>query len=109
MRSFARPLLVVLAGLFLLWELYAAIRWLGQTGGVIQGFEHLWGVLRRDWMALIVVSDHLVIAGAVLIGLWLDATRMGWRISRRLLLALAFVAVGSPALLLYVAWRIDEV
>jgi hypothetical protein len=101
--------MVVLAGLFLVWEVYAAVRWIEQTGGVIQGLGHLWQVLRSDWMALIVVSDHLVIAAAVLLGLWLDATRQGWRLSRRVLLALAFVALGSPALLLYVAWRIDEV
>jgi hypothetical protein len=56
-------------------------------------------------MALIVVSDHLVIAGAVLIGLMIDATRMGWPLPRRVVLAAGFVAIGSPTLLLYLAWR----
>jgi hypothetical protein len=66
----------------------------------------LWGTLGSDWMALIVLSDHAVIAGVVLVALWIDARRLGWLLWRRLLLALAFVALGSPTLLVYLAWRI---
>ncbi|HYC31334.1 MAG TPA: hypothetical protein VEB59_03545 [Gemmatimonadales bacterium] len=101
-------LLLVLAALFLGWELVATVLWLGQTGGIGEGFAHLWQALRSDWMALIVVSDHLLVAGTVLIGLWLDTRRLGWRLARRLLLAVAFVALGSPALLAYLAWRMGR-
>jgi hypothetical protein len=108
MRSTVRAGLIILALFFLGWELYAFLHWLRQTGGLGQGFEHLWRTLRSDWMALIVVSDHLVIAGTVLIAIWLDAKRLGWQLSRRILLALAFIALGSPALLLYLAWRLGR-
>jgi hypothetical protein len=103
-----RGALIVLAILFLGWELVGAVQWLREADGVGAGFAHLWQALRSDWMALIVVSDHLVIAGAVLLGLWLDAGRLGWPLGRRLLLSLAFVALGSPALLAYVAWRLGR-
>ena len=55
--------------------------------------------------ALIVVSDHLVIAGVVLVALWIDTTRLGWSVRGRALLAIAFVVLGSPTLLVYLAWR----
>jgi hypothetical protein len=100
--------LIVLGLLFLVWELYAFVHWLQHTGGLGQGFRHLWDRLRSDWMALIVVSDHLVIAGTVLVALLIDATRTGWPASRRALLAIAFVGLGSPALLFYLAWRLGS-
>jgi hypothetical protein len=58
-------------------------------------------------MALIVVSDHLVIAGTVLVLLLMDAANQGWRMSRLMLLTVAFIGLGSPTLLLYIAWRMN--
>jgi hypothetical protein len=106
MRQLVSIVLVASAFVFLLWEVYAAVRWVGQAGGIGPAFDHLWSTLASDWMALIVVSDHAVIAGAVLVALWADAKRLGWLLRRRVLLAIAFVALGSPTLLVYVAWRI---
>ncbi len=108
MQVTIRRALIVFALLFLGWELFAAVQWLRQTGGIGPGFGHLWQALRSDWMALIVVSDHVVIAATVLVGLWFDATRLGWHLTRRVLLILAFVALGSPTLLAYLAWRLGR-
>jgi hypothetical protein len=96
---------VALALVFLGWELVAVILWVRQSGGLSVAPGHFWRALSSDWMALIVVSDHLVVAGAVLVGMWLDAGRRGWSAARRLGLAVAFIALGSPAMLLYLAWR----
>ena len=106
MRRTGVALLCLAALLFLSWEAYAAIRWVAEAGGLAPAFRHFWTALRSDWMAQIVVSDHLVIAGMVLIGLWLDAARIGWEVWQRLTLALAFIALGTPALLTYMAWRL---
>lgn len=99
--------LALLAGalLFLLWELYAVIQWLQQAGSLGAAFDHFRRAIGSDWMALIVVSDHLVIAGTVLIALLIDAARQGWNPSRLIFLAVAFVALGTPTLLVYLAWR----
>jgi hypothetical protein len=105
MRRVVSSGLLMLGVLFLGWELFGFLQWLQQTGGLGPGFRHLWHTLRSDWMALIVVSDHLVIAGSVLVGLLIHAKRVGWPVSRRVLLAFAFIALGSPALLFYLAWR----
>jgi hypothetical protein len=80
MRRNIRGGLVVLGLLFLGWELYAFLQWLQQSGGVGPGFRHLWHTLRSHWMALIVVSDHLVMAATVLVALLIDATRVGWTV-----------------------------
>jgi hypothetical protein len=106
MRQLVRVLLLALAFVFLVWEVSATVRWLRQAGGLGPAFDHLRATLGTDWMALVVVSDHLVIAGAVLIALWIDARRVGWLLRQRVLLAIAFVALGSPTLLVYLAWRI---
>lgn len=59
-------------------------------------------------MAQIVVSDHLVIAGSVLVAVWIDAGRLDWGTGRRIFLAVAFIGLGSPALLAYLAWRLGR-
>jgi uncharacterized membrane protein len=101
---------VLLAGaaFFLLWELYATVRWVREAGGIGNAFDHLYRTLRSDWMAQIVVSDHLVIAATVLVTLWIDAGRFGWKTGRRIFLALAFIGLGSPTLLAYLAWRLGR-
>ena len=99
-------LLLVLALAFLAWELVVVSLWVRQSGGLPKAPGHFWHQLRSDWMALLVVSDHLVVASAVLVGLWLDAKRVGWNLSHRLGLAIAFVVLGSPAMLLYLSWRV---
>jgi hypothetical protein len=101
-----RLLLLVLAFAFLMWELIAVILWVRQSGGLPHAPGHFWQTLRSDWMALLVVSDHLVVAGTVLVALWIDAKRVGWRLARRSGLVVAFVALGSPAMLAYLAWRL---
>jgi hypothetical protein len=102
-----RPLLLVLAFVFLVWELAAVILWVRQSGGLPPAPGHFWQALRSDWMALLVVSDHLVVAGTVLVAVWIDAKRVGWQLSRRWGLVVAFVALGSPAMLAYLTWRLN--
>jgi hypothetical protein len=104
-----RPVLLVLAFAFLVWELIAVMLWVRQSGGFPHAPGHFWQTLRSDWMALLVVSDHLVVAGTVLVALWIDAKRVGWQLSGRWGLVVAFVALGSPAMLAYLAWRLNPV
>jgi hypothetical protein len=100
-------MLQALALLFFAWEIVAVVRWVRHSDGLAGAFNHFWRTLHSDWMTLIVVSDHLFIAGTVLILLWLDATALGWRMARRIGLAMAFVALGTPALFFYLAWRLS--
>jgi hypothetical protein len=76
MRRLAPPLLAASAALFFAWEVYAVIRWVHDAGG-----------RRRPGCSL---DRH-------------DA--LGWLVRERALLAIAFVLLGSPALLVYLAWR----
>jgi hypothetical protein len=101
-----RGALVALALLFLAWEAYGAMRWLVDAGGIGQAGRQFWTHLTADWMLLLVLTDHLLLAGIGLVMMWLDANRAGWALSRRLGLAAAFVVFGSPVVLLYLAWRL---
>jgi dipeptide/tripeptide permease len=108
MRRWLALALILGAVLFFLWEAYAAMAWVIQAGGIGPGFHQFWRAVQSDWMVRIVVSDHLVIAGVVLIGLWLDTARRRWSRKSRMLLALAFVVLGSPTLLGYLAGRLGK-
>jgi hypothetical protein len=101
-----RPLLAALAVAFLVWELTAVILWARESGGLPAAPGHFWRSLRSDWMVLLVVTDHLLVAGAVLVWLWVDAGRAGASAAGRLGLVIAFIALGSPAMLLYLSWRL---
>ena len=107
-RHTLRVALLVLALLFLAWEAFGAIRWVVDSGGVGPAARQFWLHLTSDWMLLLFVTDHLLLAGIVLVLLWLDSARAGWTVSRRLLLGAAFVALGSPVVLAYLVWRLRK-
>ena len=106
MRDLVRRTLVVIALGFLAWEAYAAVRWIRDAGGLGAAAGRFWDLLRSDWMLAIVVTDQLVIAGVVLVLLWIDSRQEGWSPGRRLLLAAGFITLGTPAFLTYLAWRL---
>ena len=108
MRHGVRTALVVLAIAFRTWEAYGAFRWVVDAGGPGEAARQFWAFLRADWMVLLVVTDHLLLAGIALVLLWVDATRRAWTLAHRTLLALAFIALGSPVLLGYLAWRLGK-
>lgn len=108
MRHGFRAALVVLAIAFLAWEAYGAFRWVVDAGGLAEAAAQLWVRLRADWMLLLVITDHLLLAGLALVLLWVDATRRAWTLAHRTLLALAFIALGSPVVLGYLAWRLGK-
>ena len=100
--------LLTLACAFLAWEAFGALQWVLEAGGVGPAAREFWARLTSDWMLVIVVTDHLLLAGIVLVMMWVDAGRIGWAASRRLLLVAAFVALGSPVVLWYLARRLRE-
>ena len=100
-----RSALLLGAGLFLTWEAYGAIRWVLDAGGIGPAAARFWTLLGSDWMILLFVTDHLVLAAIVLVLLWLDAVNRAWPLPRRMLLTMAFIALGSPVVLAYLAWR----
>lgn len=108
MRQGIRGALVGIAIAFLAWEAYGAFRSVIDAGGPGAAARHFWAGLRDDWMMLIVITDHLLLAGIALVILWVDAARQAWTLAHRALLAVAFIALGSPVVLGYLAWRLGE-
>ncbi len=101
-----RASLLAFAFGFLVWEAFGATRWVIDAGGLGPAASRFWTSLTGDWMLLVVVTDHLLLAAIVLALVWVDAAKAGWSIERRLGLTAAFVALGSPAILWYLAWRL---
>ena len=93
------------AVLFAGWELAGLILWLREVDGLGPGLSQLWASVLQDKMLLVVVTDHLAIAGVALLWVWCDTRRRRWPLGQRLLWAGAFVVVGTPALLGYLAER----
>jgi len=87
------------------WELAAVLHWIRDAGSSGSAGAQTWERLRSDWFLLIVVTDHLVIAGVALLWVLIDAGRRGWSVWMRLAWIAAFVGLGTPALLGYLAQR----
>jgi hypothetical protein len=100
-----RVLLWVGALAFLAWELTAALHWVGPELAVGTAVRQTWAHVESDWFLKILVADHIVIAGTVLVWVWIDAGRRGWSVGARLAWTVAYIALGSPALLGYLAER----
>ena len=100
-----RRALLGAAAVILALQLYGLARWIDDAGGLGQAVSRSWHLLRSDAMLQVVVADLLLIAAAVLVALWRDASRRSWTVANRLLLVLAFTVLGSPVLLAYLAAR----
>jgi hypothetical protein len=101
-----RALLWAGAIAFFLWELYAAAHWIMEGGGLGNAISVTWDRIRHDWFLLILVTDHAVIAGTALIWILIDARRVrGWSVAECVAYTIAYIALGSPALLGYLAER----
>ena len=100
-----RAFLWVGAAGFLAWEGLGALLWVREAGGLGSAVATFWARLRGDWMLLVVVTDHITIAFLALLWTWRDAGRRGWPLAQRAGWSVAFVALGSPALLSYLAGR----
>jgi hypothetical protein len=88
---------------FGVWELAAVLHWIRDAGSIGSAGAQTWERLSADWFLLIVVTDHLVIAGIALLWGLIDAGRRGWSLWMRLAWVVAFVGLGTPALLGYLA------
>jgi hypothetical protein len=103
-----RPLLLMAAALFFAWLNVATVLWLRDAGSLSEALTHLWTTLRADWMLVAILTDAGVFVLLGLTWLWRNAGERGWSRPRRLAWLVAVVAVGSPALLLYLALSADE-
>ena len=90
---------------FGVWELTGALLWIHDAGSVGTAAAQTWDRLSSDWFLLIVVTDHLVIAGVALLWVLSDSARRGWSVGKRLALVAVFIGLGTPALLGYLAQR----
>lgn len=79
--------------------------WVGAAGSLEAALSQTWARLRSDWFMLIVITDHLVIAGVVLLWVWGDMGRRGFSSRARLAWLGTLVALGTPTLLAYIAER----
>jgi hypothetical protein len=90
---------------FLLWELVAAYHWVGPELAIGAAVRQTWAHVRSDWFLKVLITDHIVIAGTVLLWVWIDAGRRGWSTGARVAWTIAYIALGTPALLGYLAER----
>ncbi len=103
-----RPLLLVAAALFFAWLNVATVLWLREAGSLSEAVAHLWTTIRADWMLVAILTDAGVFVLLALTWLWRNAGERGLTKPRRLAWLAAVVAVGSPALLLYLALSARE-
>jgi hypothetical protein len=103
-----RPLLLMAAALFFVWLNVATVMWLRDAGSLSEAVGHLWTAVRADWMLVAILTDAGVFVLLGLAWLWRNAGERGWSRPRRLAWLAAVVAVGSPALLLYLALGAHE-
>lgn len=103
-----RPLLLTAAALIFAWINVATVLWLRDAGSFPEALAHFWTTVRADWMLVAILTDAGVFVLLGLAWLWRNAGERGWSTLRRLAWLVAVVALGSPALLLYLALSTRE-
>jgi hypothetical protein len=100
-----RGILLVITLIILVWIGLGTYWWLREHGTIILAAQHFLDTILSDWMVTLFMSD-LVIIG-LLVCLWVlkDAKERGWSGYKRWGWTVLFVVLGSPALLIYLAFR----
>ncbi len=100
-----RKTLLILAGAIFAWFNVGFVLWLKGGDSLTARFAHAWQAASSDWLVVIILSDALVFVVFVLAWLWRDARARMLTTRRRIGWVVATVALGSPALLVYLAYR----
>ena len=105
MQKRQRSILILVAVLIFLWFNVATYWWVSSFDSVAIAISSTWQAIVNNWMILIVLSDSLFFL--LLIFVWLvgDARRRGWTGYKGWGWIAALLALGSPALLIYLVLR----
>ena len=100
--------MVVIAAVIFLWFLVATSWWAGSFNSVSEAITQTWQTIINNWMTLVILSDAFVFV--ILIFVWVarDARERGWSGYRRWGWIPVMMMFGSPALLIYLAFRPDK-
>lgn len=102
-----RTLVLISAVLIFAWFNIATYLWVMSFGSVAAAIRLTWNAMASNWMMLIITSDSAVFLVCVFVWLLRDAGQRGWRGYKRWGWIPAILALGSPALLVYLIKRPD--
>jgi hypothetical protein len=108
MQKRQRSILIVVAVLIFLWFNVATYWWVSSFDSVATAISRTWQAIVNNWMILIILSDSLFFLLLIFVWLLSDARRRGWTGYKRWGWIAALLALGSPALLIYLVLRPKE-
>jgi len=96
--------LLLSAFVILVWFAIGAYWWLNSYGTLSQAVSHFWSTMRSDWMVLLFINDLVLLILIVCAWALKDASarQLG---AARWFWAIFILALGSPALFIYLAIR----
>lgn len=108
MNKTQRTMIYVAAASIFIWFNVATYLWVTSFDSVAAAISQTWNLITTNWMILIILSDSLIFLCLILAWLVVDAKRRGWTGYRRWGWIAAILALGSPALIVYLVLRPDE-
>lgn len=100
-----KTLIALAALLIFAWFNLATYWWINSFGSVNAAIAQTWAVMTNNWMLLIILCDSAVFLVLVFAWLLRDARERGWTGYRRWSWLIAILALGSPALMIYIIVR----
>jgi hypothetical protein len=100
-----KPLLLGLAAALFIWFNVAFFLWLGQGDTLAARLIHAWHAARSDWLVAATLNDAGIFVALALVWFWRDARARHWTRRRRVGWIVVTMVFGSPALLVYLAFR----
>ena len=108
MNRAQRIIISLAAALVLIWFNIATYWWVSSFGSVGTAISQTWNLISTNWMIMIILTDSLIFLCLIFAWLVSDAKRRGWTGYKRWGWIAAILALGSPALIMYVVLRPDQ-
>lgn len=100
-----RNLYFAAALLFFIWENIATIRWASQFDSIGAALSHTYTAITGDWMTMLIMQDGGVFVVLVIAWLLADTRARGLSSRQRGAWLFLTLALGSPAVLVYLGQR----
>lgn len=108
MKKHRAPILIAAVVIFL-WFNLATYWWVNSFESVGAAITLTWNAITTNWMILIIIGDSAVFLLMIFVWLLKDARQRGWVGYKRWGWIAAILALGSPALLIYLISRPNKV
>lgn len=97
--------LFILSVFVLVFEAVALIIWIANTANIFNDIKLFYESIMSNMFSLVIFADLLVFSIIAIIWIYFDSTKRKMKLQARIIIIFSAMIIGSPVLIMYLAFR----